>query len=106
MLRSFFDLLLGCSHQRTTFPLTPRRSGTYVVCLDCGKEFAYNWKEMRLGPAVAATAAASPAYGVIDPNTTGLRAPVAEGRFDGLRRQVSYASTAKATASLPSTSTP
>lgn len=21
---------------------------TYVVCLDCGKEFAYDWDEMRL----------------------------------------------------------
>ncbi|MGZ4827853.1 MAG: hypothetical protein ACXVY9_10845 [Terriglobales bacterium] len=20
---------------------------TYVVCLDCGKEFAYDWQEMR-----------------------------------------------------------
>lgn len=56
--------LFGCSHQRTTFPLTPgrrnasppvlgaTRSGTYVVCLDCGKEFAYNWNEMRVGQAV------------------------------------------------------
>lgn len=25
------------------------RSGTYIVCLDCGKEFDYNWKEMRIG---------------------------------------------------------
>lgn len=23
-------------------------TGTYVVCLDCGKEFAYDWKEMRV----------------------------------------------------------
>ena len=22
--------------------------GTYVVCLDCGKELAYDWKEMRV----------------------------------------------------------
>ena len=21
---------------------------TYVICLDCGKEFAYNWEEMRI----------------------------------------------------------
>ena len=47
-------------HQRTTFPLTPGRksagslqrhanAATYVVCLDCGKEFAYDWKAMRVG---------------------------------------------------------
>ena len=61
MLQSIFNTLFGCSHQRTTFPLTPGRrhagppvlgaprNGTYVVCLDCGKEFAYNWNEMRVG---------------------------------------------------------
>jgi hypothetical protein len=53
----FFDVLFGCLHKRTTFPIskrgTPRpgaagRSGTYVVCLDCGKEFAYDWQRMRI----------------------------------------------------------
>lgn len=62
LLVSLFDALFGCSHKRTTFPLTPARKstlssgparlGTYVVCLDCGKEFRYNWKEMRVGEAV------------------------------------------------------
>jgi hypothetical protein len=23
-------------------------TGTYVVCLDCGKEFPYDWKAMKL----------------------------------------------------------
>jgi len=31
---------------------------TYVVCLDCGKEFAYDWKAMRVGEAVDAPPAA------------------------------------------------
>jgi hypothetical protein len=22
--------------------------GTYVVCLDCGKEFAYDWAQMKV----------------------------------------------------------
>lgn len=53
--------IFGCAHNRTTFPLTPSRrtqmtegsrSGTYVVCLDCGKEFDYNWKDMRIGSPV------------------------------------------------------
>jgi len=83
MLQSLLNTFFGCSHQRTTFPLTPARTahptaprnGTYVVCLDCGKEFAYNWEEMRVG--------------VTLPNNTGRLAPVADGRFDGLPRHVS-----------------
>ena len=66
MLGSLLNALMGCSHSRTTFPLTPSRKmaaqthrhGTYVVCLDCGQEFRYDWKEMRLGePVTAATSA-------------------------------------------------
>jgi hypothetical protein len=59
MISSLLNAMFGCSHNRTTFPLTPARRtqmsgdtarrGTYVVCLDCGKEFAYNWKEMKIG---------------------------------------------------------
>jgi hypothetical protein len=58
MIHSLLSMVLGCSHKRTTFPLTPSRNselsaearrGTYVVCLNCGKEFDYNWKEMRIG---------------------------------------------------------
>ncbi|MCU1274973.1 MAG: hypothetical protein JWO48_2404 [Bryobacterales bacterium] len=60
MLASLLNSLFGCSHRRTTFPLTPSRKmaaasnrhGTYVVCLDCGQEFRYDWKEMRVGEAV------------------------------------------------------
>jgi len=66
MFQSFLNLVFGCSHARTTFPLSPswkiggiaksvaNRHGTYVVCLDCGKEFAYNWADMRLGEPVNA----------------------------------------------------
>lgn len=86
MLQSLLNTLFGCSHRRTTFPLTPSRSngygapgaarnGTYVVCLDCGKEFAYNWDEMRVGTTL--------------PNKTERLAPVADGTFDGLPRHVS-----------------
>jgi len=66
MLQSLLNTLFGCSHQRTTFPLTPARNsvanpinsgiarnGTYVTCLDCGKEFAYDWKAMRIGQPMA-----------------------------------------------------
>lgn len=60
MIRYLADSLFGCSHQHTTFPFTSRlrNSGTYVACLDCGQEFSYDWKEMRLGKQVTARAAA------------------------------------------------
>lgn len=67
MLQSLFDALFRCSHQRTTFPLTPLRqkNGTYVTCLDCGKEFAYDWQSMQIGQQVARRApapATQPSY--------------------------------------------
>ena len=52
MLLSIFNALFGCPHQQTTFPTT-RASRTYVVCLDCGREFAYNWANMQVGEPVA-----------------------------------------------------
>ncbi len=58
MLSTMADWLLGCSHRNTGFPITFRRSvsggeqspgaETYVVCLDCGKHFAYDWAQMRI----------------------------------------------------------
>jgi hypothetical protein len=65
MLQSIVNSLFGCSHRRTTFPQTPlrrtggfqvsnmTRSGTYVTCLECGKELAYDWTEMRVGKPVS-----------------------------------------------------
>jgi hypothetical protein len=61
MLDTLFSFLLRCPHQRTTFPLTPRRGAglparkPYVACLDCGKEFAYDWATMRVGPQLKAS---------------------------------------------------
>jgi len=55
---------LACRHNRTSQPFTasaaiavPRRSdwelvgsgpSHYVVCLDCGRKFAYDWQNMRM----------------------------------------------------------
>jgi hypothetical protein len=57
MLGQLLDLF-GCWHSRYSFPITlrsnSRRSqaaaltGTYVVCLDCGRELPYDWKEMKV----------------------------------------------------------
>ena len=62
MTDSVFNLLFGCNHRKTTFPMTPVRkksaggqeeppAETYVVCLECGKQFVYDWENMRLGQA-------------------------------------------------------
>ena len=53
-----YNAMFGCWHSRYSFPITVRagarratsgsRTGTYVVCLDCGKELAYDWSEMKI----------------------------------------------------------
>lgn len=57
MFSRILDTLFGCGHKHYSFPITVKKgrrspaasvTGTYVVCLDCGKEFPYDWKEMRI----------------------------------------------------------
>jgi hypothetical protein len=58
MIARLLDGFFGCWHTNLSFPITirsaARRSaaasltGTYVVCLDCGKEFAYDWRQMKI----------------------------------------------------------
>jgi hypothetical protein len=58
MIRKFVDSVFGCWHLHYSFPQTLRGSarrpqaaaltGTYVVCLDCGREFAYDLEEMKV----------------------------------------------------------
>lgn len=58
MFSQLIDALFGCTHRRYTFPITAKKgqyrseaasvTGTYVVCLDCGKEFAYDWRQMKV----------------------------------------------------------
>ena len=59
LLVGLADWLFGCAHRRTTFPMTLRarasvngqpstHSETYIVCLECGRYFAYNWTTMRM----------------------------------------------------------
>jgi hypothetical protein len=55
MVSAILQSLFGCSHRRLTRPITPiRKQGvpsgeTSVVCLDCGRQFAYDWNHMRIG---------------------------------------------------------
>ncbi len=58
MIASLLDVFFGCWHKHYSFPITiragQRRSGaasltgTYVVCLDCGREFPYDWQTMKV----------------------------------------------------------
>jgi hypothetical protein len=79
MFTGLMDLLFGCTHRRYTFPMTARPgrprpevasvTGTWVACLDCGKEFAYDWKQMKVvsaTPEHALAAKAAEAGATID----------------------------------------
>jgi hypothetical protein len=61
VIDSVLNLLFRCSHRRLTRPVTPvgkagkPHGDTYVVCLDCGKQFAYDVKEMRIGKPLETT---------------------------------------------------
>lgn len=55
---NLIDALFGCDHKHCTFPITVKpghphpcqttTAGTYIVCLDCGKEFGYDWEQMKV----------------------------------------------------------
>ncbi len=67
MFDSFFQSLFGCAHKRLTFPMTPRhsanglaRGNAHVTCLDCGREFSYDWNRMQVGEPVAIRPSAQP----------------------------------------------
>lgn len=55
MIDTFLNLLFRCSHRHLTRPLTRvsdpggRQGESYVVCLDCGKQFVYDLDQMRIG---------------------------------------------------------
>jgi len=64
MMAKLLDVLFGCRHSRFSFPITVRPrsrrnsaaslTGTYVACLDCGREFPYDWQEMKVVTSVEA----------------------------------------------------
>ncbi len=73
MLRFINEFLFGWFHSRTKFPMTiSRRSPengelqrrTYVTCLNCGEEIAYNWDKMQTEGAFHAAPAPSPVVSV------------------------------------------
>jgi len=49
------DRLFGCRHRHTSFPVSPAtkpgapQGEMYIVCLNCGKHFHYDWERMKVG---------------------------------------------------------
>jgi len=58
MIDNLLNLLFRCSHRRLTRPVAPTtkpgepHSQSYVVCLDCGKQFEYDVSQMKMGKAI------------------------------------------------------
>jgi len=58
MLAKVLDAVFGCRHSEYSFPMTIRgarrnsaaaaTTGTYVVCIECGKEMPYDWQSMKV----------------------------------------------------------
>lgn len=58
MVDKLFDAFFGCWHGNYSFPISTRSgsrrspasalTGTYVVCLECGKEMPYDWQDMKV----------------------------------------------------------
>ena len=80
MIANLLNMFFGCWHRNYSFPITVRRgrragasalTGTYVVCLECGKEFAYDWKAMKV-----VSGNAEPSSGLAEPAES-----YANGRF-------------------------
>ncbi len=76
MFSDIIDMLFGCSHKNYSFPITAKKgssnhshaasvTGTYVVCLDCGKEFPYDWNKMKILPRESMPAMAPLAAGPV-----------------------------------------
>lgn len=76
MISKLMDAVFGCRHARYSFPITVRanarrgsasaKTGTYVACLDCGREFRYDWQEMKIvGAKTVALQAKEPAHALV-----------------------------------------
>jgi hypothetical protein len=72
VIDTLLNLLFRCPHRHLTRPVAPMtkagqpHSQSYVVCLDCGKQFEYDLNEMRIGKAIDH----SHVVGVVPPRTS------------------------------------
>ena len=50
MIRRLLERLIGCRHHHTSraFYSQPQKRN-YVVCMNCGRRFWYDWQQMTIG---------------------------------------------------------
>ena len=102
MVAKLWDALFGCWHLHYSFPITVRKgqrrsraaqvTGTYVVCLDCGKSFSMIKRHIstdhKLSPAEYRQRWGLPvSYPMVAPNYAKVRSALA--KKIGLGRQAS-----------------
>jgi hypothetical protein len=69
MFATVLKMLFQCGHKHLSRPVAPVRKGgipqgeNYVVCLDCGKRFAYDAKEWKIGAPLDASPLGSAEFG-------------------------------------------
>jgi hypothetical protein len=98
MIDTVLNLLFRCPHRRLTRPVAPvtkagqPHSQSYVVCLDCGKQFEYDLNEMRIGKVIDH----SHDVGVVPPQlTTPTRTKVRYGLLAAVPASILFAMLAK-----------
>src|SRR5580765_6138494 len=85
----FWKLLFGCRHERTTFPQSSKGDAKmHVVCVDCGKEFAYDWKRMRIGKELPRAVPVQDDWTIAATRKVPLHRKVFGARMIGLRSPV------------------
>jgi hypothetical protein len=58
VIDSLMNMIFRCAHRRMTGPMSrvrrpdDTRVDSYLVCLDCGKRFAYDTRTMQVGKAI------------------------------------------------------
>jgi hypothetical protein len=58
VIGTIWNRLFDCAHRHLTRPFSPtgepgdEQVETYVVCLDCTRQFAYDLRKMRVGKAI------------------------------------------------------
>lgn len=48
MIATLSDILFGCLHENTSFPQGRDGVDCHINCLDCGREFSYDFQRMEV----------------------------------------------------------
>jgi hypothetical protein len=69
LIGKMLEFLFGCHHRVITRPITPvykhqsKPSCAYVTCLECGKQFHYDTKNMCVGTPLPLSLTGTPGSG-------------------------------------------